>query len=288
MFFNLNIPSLPFEIDAEGRFGPDQVHVQFDKRERPTNDTLDALITAEWDKQIALAREHDRLLFNGTLLRYVDHTVDTDPSGQPRFTLTVGPTCYRDFVGTNLFNHHRLAEFGWDHFSNPVGTTATLITADHQICYGRRSAKVSYHANHVHTFGGAFEEADRLPDGTIDPFASVSREIEEELAIGRDELIDLTCVGLLRDKEIHQPEMLFEARLDLDSDEVEARWQKAEGRDEHAGLEFFANEPNAVPQYIQACGLIAPVASGALFLHGLHEWGIEWYQRAASDLAAHW
>jgi len=288
MFSQLNIPSLPFEFDAAGRFGPDHVCVDFDDSERPTTDALDELIALEWEKQIALAREHDRLLFNGTLLRYVDHAVETDPDGTNHFTLKVGPTCYRDFVGTNLFNHHRLAEFGWDHFSNPVGTTATLITSDGQICYGRRSAKVSYHASHVHTFGGAFEEADRLADGSIDPFASVGREIEEELAIGRNELIDLTCVGLLRDKEIHQPEMLFEARLDLDCAEVLARWEKAEGRDEHAGLEFFANQPQAVPQYIQSCGLIAPVASGALFLLGLHQWGIDWYRQAAAQLASHW
>lgn len=284
----LNIHSLPFEIDVAGRFAPSQVHVTFYQRKRPTTPELDALIDIQWEKQVALAQRHDRLLFNGPLLRYVDHQLAKESDDAPEFTLVVGPTCYRDFVGTNLFNHHRLAEFGWDHFSNPVGTTATLITADHQICYGRRSAKVSYHANHIHTFGGAFEEADRLDDGTIDPFASVCREIEEELAIARDELIDLTCVGLLRDKEIHQPELLFEARLKLHADDVAEHWQRAEGKDEHAGLVFFDNEPQAVVDFIKSCGAIAPVASGALFLHGLNAWGMEWYQSAAEELADMW
>ena len=95
-------------------------------------------------------------------------------------------------------------------------------------------------------------------------------------------------MGLLRDKEIHQPELLFEARVDMSSSAIKARWKQAEGRAEHAGLEFFSHQPQAVIDYIQQCDLIAPVASGALFLLGLHEWGMDWYEKAASQLAAHW
>ncbi|MCA9255482.1 MAG: hypothetical protein KDA33_07580 [Phycisphaerales bacterium] len=280
------IEKLPFVIDAAGRFSPDRVAVTFDDAPRPTTPEIDALIAVEWERQTAIASREDRLLFNGPLLRYLSHRVALDAVGHPaRFEMVVGPTNYRDFVGTNLFNHDRIGEFGWERFSNPVGTTATLMTSDGRICYGRRSAKVSYHAEHVHTFGGAFEEADRLPDGSIDPFASVAREITEELGIARDELIDLTCVGLVRDKEIYQPELLFEASLPMTGAEVEQRWASAEAKDEHDALVFLADAPDAILPFVQSCGPIAPVATGALFLRGLLQWGEPWFETAVRDYA---
>lgn len=282
-----NIDRLPFVIDAAGVFPPDRVSVAYDESERPTTPEMDAMIAAEWERQTTLAKKHDRLLFNGPLLRYLSHRVENDAEGLPsHFQMTVGPTNYRDFVGTNLFHHDRLDEFGWERFSNPVGTTATLMTSDGLICYGRRSAKVSYHAKHVHTFGGAFEEADRLADGSIDPFASVSREITEELSIAPEELIDLVSVGLVRDKEIYQPELLFEASLAMTYADVVRRWERAEGRDEHDSLVSLDDSPDAIVPFIQTCGLIAPVAVGALFLHGLLKWGQDWFDGATRAMIA--
>ena len=278
---------LPFVIDAAGRFPPDRVTVAYDDAERPSTPEMDAMIAAEWERQMALAQEHDRMLFNGPLLRYLSHGVENDADGRPKlFRMTVGPTNYRDFVGTNLFHHDRLEAFGWERFSNPVGTTATLMTSDGLICYGRRSAKVSYHAQHVHTFGGAFEEADRLADGSIDPFASVAREITEELSIAPEELIDLVCVGLVRDKEIYQPELLFEASLSMTYAEVVTRWEAAEAMDEHDSLVSLADAPEAIVPFIRSCGPIAPVAVGALFLHGLLRWGQAWFDQAARAFVA--
>lgn len=256
----------PFVVQACGRFPMDCVRIAYDPAPRPTTDDLDAAIAVEWDRQLALAKGTDRLLFNGELLRYVRHDVRPSPRGEV-FTLTVGPTCYRDFVGTNLYNKHRLAEFGWERFANPIGTTATIVSADNRICYGRRSSRVSYHANHVHTFGGALEKADMTTDGRIDAFAAVARELEEELGLRREELHDLICVGMIRDKEIHQPEMLFEARIELTVEELRQRWQTAEAKDEHDEIVWLPNEPGAIAPFIQSCGLIAPVAVGALFIH---------------------
>ncbi len=290
-----NHPNLPFVVDAYGCFTPDRVHVRYDPGPRPTTTLLENVIAEEWQRQTARAKREDRMLFNGSLMRYVDHVVRPEPtnarsSSRPQepvsteLHLTVGPTCYRDFVGTNLFNHHRLEEFGWHLFANPIGTTATLITRDGRICYGRRSARVAYHALHVHTFGGGLEESDRSADGTIDPFASLCREMDEELSLSRDDLADLVCVGLLRDKEICQPEMLFEAGINLTAEELRARWETASGRDEHQEIIAFPDEPDAVVAFTKGCDAIAPVAVGALFLHGLRRWGRAWFEAAAGEL----
>lgn len=274
---------LPFVIDVAGCFPPARLRVHHDPTPRPTTPELDRLISEEWDQRLDLARRHDRMLFNGDLFRYVHHAVIGE-SADPVFELTVGPTCYRDFVGTNLFNNHRLAEFGWERFANPIGTTATLITRDGRICYGRRSTKVAYHAEHVHTFGGGLEAGDRAADGTIDPFGSLRRELAEELGLAAADLTDLRCMGLIRDREIHQPELLFEAEVRHTVAELEESWAAAPSRNEHDGLVSLPNEPEAIIPFIHACDKIAPVAIGALFLHGRRRWGDHWFQASAKIL----
>ncbi len=276
---------LSFVVVAHGRFEPAQVAVRAVDDARPTCPEMEALIAAEWERRMEDARKHDRLLFNGPMLRYVSHEVVSDGSAGPRLQMTVGPTCYRDFVGTNLYNHHRIPEFGWERFANPIGTTATLVTSDGLICYGIRSSRVSYHASHVHTFGGSFEARDRKEDGSVDPFGSLTRELKEELDLNPDDLVDLVSVGLIRDKEIHQPEMLFEARLKMDSAELRRRWEQAECRDEHSGLVTLEDRPEAIVPFIRQSPLIAPVAIGALFLHGNLAWGPDWSVAAAEEYA---
>ncbi|MBI5762530.1 MAG: hypothetical protein HZA51_03280 [Planctomycetes bacterium] len=260
------LPSERIVVQACGRFPRERVRVTFDAAPRPSTPALDAFIAEEWERQVALAKGTQRMLFNGGMLRYVSHAVREDASGQ-RFEMTVGPTCYRDFVGTNLYGGHWLDRVGWERFSNAVGTTATILTADGMICYGRRSQRVAFHAGHVHTFGGALEMNDRTADGSVDVFGSLRRELREELALTPDDIDAIECVGLIRDKEIHQPELLFEARVRLTAKEIHIRWESAEAKDEHEGIVSFRDDPAAIEAFISSCGAIAPVAVGALVIH---------------------
>lgn len=279
--------SLPFVVLVGECFRPEAVRVLVEPTARPTTPELERLIAEEWDRQTILASRAGRLLFNGELLRYVRHEVAPGADGTQRLDLAVGPTCYRDFVGTNLFNHHRLGEFAWESFANPIGTTATLITGDGYLCYGRRSLKVAYHGGYVHTFGGALEEQDLAADGrSVDAFASVLRELREEVGLDRGDIAEAWCVGMIRDKEIWQPELLFDARTELSAAELSDRWSSAEAKDEHDGLVSCLSEPDAIVPFILGSGAIAPVAIGAMFLHGRRLWGEAWYRRAAEELAA--
>ncbi len=271
----------PFDILAFGDYPPNAVTVRHDAAPRTTCDALERLIADEWNRRTAAAEREGRLLFNGEQFRYVAHEVCDG-----RLTLTVGPTCYRDFVGTNLFNPHRLDEFGWAAFANPVGTTATLHTADDCLVFGRRSGRVAYHGGHLHTFGGALEPGDRAPDGAIDSFASVKRELGEELGLKPDELEPLRCVGLIRDREIFQPEMLFEARIPLSLADLLTRWSRAEAADEHAGLAVVRTDPSLVVPFLRDRRPVATVAAGALLLFGRAAWGEAWFNQTADELAA--
>jgi len=274
-------PGLPFDVLVEGRFTSDQLNVAYEPTPRATTPELERRIKEEWRVRTAEAAEAGRLLFDGELLRYVTHEVRDD-----QFRLTVGPTCYRDFVGTNLYNRHHLTEYGWARFANPVGTTATLVTTEDLIVFGRRSDRVAWHAGYVHTFGGALEAVDRAADGMVDAFAAVRRELKEEIALTEADIDQLTCAGLIRDREIHQPELLFEARLGISFRELLIRVSQAEAGNEHRGLVALAGEPHLVAPFLRASGRVAPVAVGALLLHGRHRWGEDWYQDVTGALSA--
>ncbi len=279
---------LPFEVLAFGRFMNAQLKVARCEEKRPTNEAIESLIESQWQRRLRDAQAAGTVLFDGRLLRYVSHRVV--PGGaageSDLFELTVGPTCYRDFVGTNLYNNHRVGEFGWERFANPIGTTATLISSDGFICYGRRSQRVAFHASHIHTLGGALEESDRADDGSVDPFGSVLRELKEEVNVDPADLDDFACVGLIRDKEIRQPELLFEGKTKLTAAEVKARWRTADGADDHDEIVTIPAEPARLVPFMKSCGPIAPVAIGSLFLYGWGRWGRAWFDEAARQFAA--
>lgn len=277
-------PGPPFSVLAFGEFAPGQVAAVYEPRPRPTTPELEAAIAATWERQTAAAQRDGRLLFNGELLRYLGHGLAAGPP--PALRLRLGPTCYRDFVGTNLYGRDWLERAGWERFANPVGTTATLVTADGLVCYGRRSGRVAFHGGHVHTFGGALEGQDLGPDGSIDPWAALRRELAEELGLRAEELVEPACVGLIRDHQILQPELLFEAGLTLTADELARRWAGAESRDEHEALVTLPDGPEAALPFLRGCGPIAPAAVGALLLHGRRRWGEAWFEETARRFGA--
>ncbi len=279
-------PPLPFTVAAMGVFSPARLQVRWHDRPRETTDELERLIAAGWQAKRAEARRSGGILFNGQMARYLSHDVR-----EGTMLLDVGPTNYRDFVGTNLLNKDRVHEFGWHRFSNPIGTTATIITSDGRLLYGRRSERVAYHGGYLHTFGGALEQADWKPAARgaprarmVDAFASVRRELDEEIHVGEQEINETVCLGLVRDREIFQPELIFDATVSLTRDELAARLDPRDELQEHTAVEACRDAPEAVVPFIQGAGKVAPVAVAAILLHGWRRWGKGWLDRAARTL----
>ncbi|MFO0971914.1 MAG: hypothetical protein U1A27_00540 [Phycisphaerae bacterium] len=272
---------LPFVVLAVGRFPRDAVRVTFEDVPRSTTPELEAIIAREWEARLAIAQQRDQSLYDGRLVRYRSHLQREDG-----LAICTGPTGYREFVGTNLYHADRLDEFGWERFANPIGTTATLETADGFLVFGRRSQRVAFHGGHVHTIGGTLETVDVRPDGTVDVFASVLRELHEEAGLSAAALESFDCVGLIRDREIVQPELLFEGRTRLRLAELMAAMRGAEAADEHVALVALPAAPAAVVPFLCQRRPIAPVACGALLLSGAARWGQKWFESAAKAWSA--
>ena len=69
--------------------------------------------------------------------------------------------------------------------------------------------------------------SDMRQDGD-DPFVAAQREMEEELSLGRADIAELHCTGLVEDSALLQPELVFAARTTLSRDEIDRRVDRAE------------------------------------------------------------
>lgn len=271
---------LPFDVIIAGRFEPHLVTTRWTDAPRETNAEIESIIEQEWGVRVAEAQRRGAVLYDGQLARYVSHEM----SGADAVTIHVGPTCYRDFIGTNLYHSGLADRFGWAALANPIGTTALVITADGHLALGRRSDRVAFHAGYLHTIGGSLEAADRREGGDVDAAGSVLRELEEELAVTPADIRRFTCVGLVRDHEIRQPELLFEAELSLDRAGLLARAAGATAADEHVSIEFCPATRDAIAPFIRAAAPIAPVAVAGLLTLGIHRWGTTWLHRTLHDV----
>lgn len=269
----------PFFVEFVQRFTKNQLSQNWSATRRPTTQAIEEIIARTWETELALARESERMLYNGDLIRLVEARVTP---GQ--LHLELGPTCYRDLLGTNLHHAATVSRAGEQHLANPLGISSTVITRDGFLVFGRRSARVAFHAGHLHTFGGLLEPSDQDSDGRFDVFGAAIRELTEELGVRKDEIGEIIIAGLVRDRSILQPELLFEAILNLSRMELTARFDPTLPDQEHTGLEFVRDEPAATITFLRRSALIAPVAVAAMLLHGRHVWGTDWYEQSCNVL----
>jgi hypothetical protein len=265
----------PFLVDALGCFSPGQVVVRWRDEPRRANAALDGLVARVWAEQ----QRTGKRLFNGRLVRYLQHQVRDGT-----LVIDAGPTDYANFMATNLFNWQRIDQIGPHLFSNPIGTSGTPQTADGWLLFGRRNQRVGFHAGFAHTFGGGLEPGDCRPDGTLDAFGSIARELHEELRIDASDLVERVCLGLIRDPTIRQPELVFDMRLAVTREEIASRFQLDEPDQEHTELLACRDHPEAILAFIREYQPITPVAIGALCLHGRARFGVEWYERTWAEL----
>jgi len=265
----------PFFTEFVQRYREDQLSQSWSAAPRPTTPAIEEGIARIWETESALAREEERMLYNGDLIRLV--RARATPT---ELHLELGATCYRDFLGTNLHHAATVLRVGEQHLANALGISSTVITRDGFLVFGRRSSRVAFHAGHLHTFGGHLEPRDRNADRRVDVFGAAVREIAEELGVNRDEIADIIVAGLVRDRAILQPELLFEATLTLTRAELSARFDATSPDQEHSGWDTVHDEPEGMVAFLQRSAPVAPVAAAAMLLHGRHSWGTDWYEQS--------
>ncbi|MGQ9650647.1 MAG: NUDIX hydrolase [Phycisphaerae bacterium] len=270
---------LPFFVDVYGLFGPDQVRIVYRDEPAPAIPALEAMVADAWAKQTELARQRGFHLYNGQIVRLLRYRVHNG-----FFMMEGGPSDFAHFIGTNYLNYHRANEFGWTAFSNPIGVSGILVTDDGWILYGRRNHRVACHPGYVQAFGGSLEIGERRADDTFDAFACILRELDEEAGVQEVDVAETACLGMARDRQIRQPELVFDVKIRQRREEMLDRLRHDDAEQEHAEIVACQDTPEAIVPFIRRMVPMSPVAIGALFLHGRRHFGDRWYEQAAQDL----
>lgn len=260
-------PGCKLLVRGPFRAGDVTVHVR--DVARPTTPELERQIEAAWRSTLTQAKVDGRNVFNGEVLRWLGAQV-RESGGRRRLELTVAPSTYREFVGTNLDPARRPDVAGgdipWSQFGNAMGTSSVVVTTDGAVVVGRRSSSVVGYAGCLHSFGGMLEAVDREA-GAVDVFASLRRELREELGLADEEIEPPTLEGIILEPLIHQPEMIFHARVKRTFAELQSRWKSAESGDEHDELLALEEEPVDAEEVFARLAPVSPIGRAALALY---------------------
>jgi 8-oxo-dGTP pyrophosphatase MutT (NUDIX family) len=254
---------------VRGPFEAGDVTVRVLEEARPTTPELERQIEESWRATLALAKREGRHVFNGGVMRWLN--AEVRPSGgRRRLQLTVAPSTYREFVGTNLDPNLKpdvaQGTIPWSHFGNAIGTSSVVVTSDGVVVAGRRSASVIGYAGTVHSFGGMLEAVDR-DGGSVDAFASLRRELREELGLRDVEIGPPVLEAIILEPLIHQPEMIFHVRVTNDFAELKRRWKSAESGDEHDELLALEEAPADAEAEFTRLAPVSPIGRAALALY---------------------
>ncbi|HEX4123452.1 MAG TPA: hypothetical protein VHY37_01910 [Tepidisphaeraceae bacterium] len=244
-----------------GEFSASQVHCTAVPATRKIVPEVEALIDAAW--RDVLARPGVKL-FDGPISR-----LERFERAGDRLHLQLSQTSYRIFVGTNLYHPELADRFGSEVMANPVGVSTVLQTGDGKLLFGVRNAAVAYYPRRTHPFAGSLEPRDRC-----DVFSAAHRELREELALADGDLGALKLLGLVEDRLIRHPELIFTAATGLTENQLVAQMDRAEHHDTIA----IGADRDPIEAAVGDKSF-TPVGIACLALWGRAHLGVDWYNR---------
>jgi hypothetical protein len=270
-----------FFLDVMDQFPREKVLVTWSDRPRETNDSVEELIEKAWLDQTKAAETSGVKIFNGKLSRLISHRCEDD-----LLKLTLGPVSFKEFIGTNATQAYIRHLHGTEVMANPLGVSTAVCTNDGLIVLGMRNNNMIQYANRIHPVGGTVEPPEANADtATPDPFMAIIHELDEETAVPPDSVSGIVCLGLVRDRNTVQPELIFDCHVDCDVVTLFASAATAIDAAEHSSLVPVRDHPGAVVSFMeQHYSQLTPIAMATLLLHGLRHWGSGWFATARGYL----
>lgn len=248
-----------FDILASGAFDRQHLRVHLSEEQRKTSPEIERIIEDIWHRRLTEAQRRGKMLYPGRLCRLVDFGVRRDV-----LHLTLGPTGFRDLIGTNLAGPQWLRALGAAYLSNALGVHATVISADGRIAIFRRSSRVADYPNFYDVCGGHVEPDFDCVGGVPDPFRAIVREIHEEMSIAPGEITSIRCLGIARNTTTLKPDLIFSVCTSLPSSTL----LRAPLDDEHAQIELIDDDIEPINAFIaQRRTSLAPAGAACLSLH---------------------
>lgn len=179
-------------------------------------------------------------------------------------------TSYKLFLGTNLHHPEVADRYGQAALANPVGASCALVAAGGELMMGRRNQSVAYYPGRIHPFAGALEPSER-----VDVFGEVRRELKEELAMEGAHIAEMRCLGIVEDRSLRQPEMIFLVRSNLTRQQIEGRVDAKE----HQASASISPTPAAAEEALRQTQSLTPVAMATILLWGKGMFGDDWFAK---------
>jgi 8-oxo-dGTP pyrophosphatase MutT (NUDIX family) len=269
-----------FFLDVMDQFARDEVLVTWSDLPRATNDSVEKLIDASWCDQTQRAEGVRTQIFNGQLCRLISHRCEN-----AHLNLTLGPVSFKEFIGTNATQAYIRHLHGPEVMADPLGVSAAVCTNDGLIVLGMRNKDMIQYAGRIHPVGGTVEPPEDHTAASPDPFQAILDELHEETAVPPEKVSNILCLGLVRDRNTVQPELIFDVHVDCDVVSLFASAATAVDAAEHSSMVPVRDHPGAVVSFMeQHFSQLTPVAMATLLLHGLRHWGSGWFATARGYL----
>ena len=246
---------------AIGEWVESAIRVRWTQNTRPIIPEIEQAIEQAWSQ----AHRPNVQLFDGPMCRLERLAVSPEV-----LDLHLSPTSYKVFVGTNMQNPHLGDEFGNDVLANPIGLSTSILSSDGFVLLGKRNDRVAYYPSRIHPFAGAAEPSDPL-----NLFDEVRRELWEELSLGASDIAQLHCEGIVEDRSLRQPELIFHCRSRRSREEIVAQLDATE----HRAAWSVAANAEAFADALRDPAPFTPVAIATLLLFGSGHFGETWFAR---------
>lgn len=253
----------------------------YDSRLHPAfPDSVKSMYDGNLKRRLAEAQRNSAIVFNGPTysLRGYHLAVNNPITESTDLQLLLGPTCFYDYLATNLSAAHQdipkdvlesmstldIERLG---LSNQLAVNFSVITSDDKLMFQRRSTRVANFpgqlgngVNGTMQRGTDGHAGDETETGTPDPVAAVIRECQEELGIAPPRS-DIKVYGIAVDHRYYQPLLIGEIQIKATFDQIKsAAMAWARDKFEYSSFECIPLTPESVSESL-VTDAWAPVAA---------------------------
>ncbi len=182
--------------------------------------------------------------------------------------LTLALTSYKK----QLFSNHNAQQ--WQRQgraalrANGLGVSAILRLADQKLLLICRSESQGEYPGFLDVVGGHIHPVvHSCGKGRPDVFCAIASEIRAELGIAPDEIRALTCIGLIENREILKPELIFSAHIRRDLSTIQKLLPGAAEQNEVSGVESISAHSKQIQRLLEhRSQQMTPTALGCMRL----------------------
>lgn len=256
-----------FDIPILGKFGKGKILVKQSPQEQ-YSEGQEAAIEKVWQ-----ARNEARLAAGQKPLESASLNLKRAIVENDRLVIEVAEGTYKDHIAIQDRDFRNAFP---DFDPRTIGTNIVVRTNDSKLMIIQRSMDSATKPGALSVVGGQGDIGkDCDEDGIWDPFKTIARELEEEAGIKKDEVNNLVAAGIIYNKTIRNPSIIFYADSSLSSDQIRQRVGDGE-----VWVKFIAGDQADLEHSILWwTSSPSPSGSAALAIYGKDKFGIGWLNK---------